>query len=98
MDKRRKPLETLEKFAHNPVWKTSNFIHRFPQDKNRLDLSTAYPSTPLLKLWKTKGKMLINDRSGFRGYFLELMLVMMALTVSAKRGSSDIFFSTFSRE
>ena len=93
MDKLRKLLKRKGKRLHKGVWKIGMLVHRYPQALCMEGFSTGGVDNFLWKRWKSWGKMFKTP-----GHFLELILVMMAFTVSAKAGSFFIFFSTCSME
>ena len=82
-------FEITGKIARNRVWKMSGNFFGFPHHFFSLKFSTGGVEKFWILLWKTLWKML---KSG-GGYFEELILVMIALTVSAKLLSVFIRFS-----
>ncbi len=82
MDKWVKALGNLGKWAGNKLWKMAGNWSGFPQGMRGQGISTGCVEKFRFVLWKTWGKMWKPAVRRTR-YFVELMLVMMAFTVSA---------------
>lgn len=65
------------------MWKTGEVVHAFPRPRGGRFFSTAGVENILLVLWKTWGKMLKMETAVSMDHLVELMLVIMAFTVSA---------------